>query len=60
VVKVREGVRFQTGTALTAHSVRCAFDQVQKWKVPRPPGTYVTFTGYAATLELAETELTEG
>ena len=30
VVKVREGVRFQDGTTLTAHSIRRAFDEVQK------------------------------
>lgn len=43
VVKVREGVRFQDGTTLTAHSVRRAFDEVQKWKAPHPPGTYLNF-----------------
>jgi ABC-type transport system substrate-binding protein len=43
VVKIREGVRFQDGTTLTAHSVRRAFDEVQKWKAPHPPGTYLNF-----------------
>jgi hypothetical protein len=43
VVEVREGVRFQDGTTLTAHSVRRAFDEVQKWKAPHPPGTYLNF-----------------
>lgn len=43
VVQVRKGVRFQDGTALTAHSVRRAFDEVQKWKAPHPPGTYLNF-----------------
>jgi peptide/nickel transport system substrate-binding protein len=127
VVKVREGVSFQDGTTLTAHSVTRAFDEVQKWKAPHPPAVihreyfhtlgafragppvpefeelmarsvvetdaqkltdlgkqidrlvyddalsvflccpmalvavnrYVKFTGHAATLELAETEVTE-
>ena len=43
VVKVREGIRFQDGTTLTAHSIRRAFDEVQKWKAPHPPGTYLNF-----------------
>ena len=43
VVKVREGIRFQDGTTLTAHSVRRAFEEVQKWKAPHPPGTYLNF-----------------
>ncbi len=43
VVKVREGVRFQDGEALTARSVERAFEEVQKWKAPHPPGTYLNF-----------------
>jgi ABC-type transport system substrate-binding protein len=43
VVKVREGIRFQDGTTLTAHSVSRAFEEVQKWKAPHPPGTYLNF-----------------
>lgn len=43
VVNVRRGVRFQDGTTLDAHSVRRAFDEVQKWKAPHPPGTSLNF-----------------
>lgn len=43
VVKVRQGVRFQDGEALTAHSIRRAFEEVQKWHAPHPPGTYLNF-----------------
>lgn len=43
VVKVRRGIRFQDGEPLTAHSIRRAFDEVQKWKAPHPPGTYLNF-----------------
>ncbi len=43
VVKVREGVRFQDGEPLTARSIERAFDEVQKWKAPHPPGTYLNF-----------------
>lgn len=43
VVQVRQGIRFQDGEPLTAHSIRRAFDEVQKWKAPHPPGTYLNF-----------------
>lgn len=43
VVKVRQGIRFQDGETLTAHSIKRAFDEVQKWKAPHPPGTYLNF-----------------
>ncbi|AHY47176.1 Bacterial extracellular solute-binding protein, family 5 Middle [Rubrobacter radiotolerans] len=43
VVNVRRGIRFQDGTDLTAHSIKRAFDEVQKWKAPHPPGTYLNF-----------------
>ncbi len=43
VVKVREGVRFQDGTTLTSASIKRAFDEVQKWVAPHPPGTYLNF-----------------
>ncbi len=42
-VKVRQGVRFQDGEALTSHSIKRAFDEAQRWKAPHPPGTYLNF-----------------
>ena len=43
VVKVCEGIRFQDGETLTAHSVKRAFDEAQKWRAPHPPRTYLNF-----------------
>jgi ABC-type transport system substrate-binding protein len=42
-VKVREGARFQDGEPCTAHSIKQNFDEVQRWAVPHPPGTYMNF-----------------
>lgn len=42
-VDVREGLRFQDGEELTARHVKRAFDEVQRWKAPHPPGTYLNF-----------------
>ncbi len=42
-IDVREGVEFQDGEPLTAQSVKRAFDEVQRWQVPHPPGTYLNF-----------------
>ncbi len=42
-VDVRRGVRFQDGENLTANSVKRAFDEVQRWKAPHPPGTSLNF-----------------
>jgi ABC-type transport system substrate-binding protein len=36
-------VCFQDGEYLTAHHVKRAFDEVQSWKTPHPPGTYLNF-----------------
>jgi ABC-type transport system substrate-binding protein len=38
-VDVREGNVFPDGEELTAETVRRAFDEVQKWTSPHPPGT---------------------
>ena len=38
-IKVRQGIRFQDGEECTAHSVKRAFDEMQRWKAPHPPGT---------------------
>lgn len=43
VVDVRKDVRFQNGQPMTAHSIKRSFDEVQKWKAPHPPGTYLNF-----------------
>ncbi len=42
-VDVRRGIRYQDGEDLTAHNVKRAFDEVQRWKVPHPPGTSLNF-----------------
>ncbi len=42
-LNVRRGVRFQDGEPLTAASIKRAFDEVQRWKAPHPPGTYLNF-----------------
>jgi ABC-type transport system substrate-binding protein len=42
-VQLREGVRYQDGEELTADSFRRAFEEVQRWKAPHPPGTYLNF-----------------
>lgn len=42
-ISVREGIRYQDGEALTAENVKRAFDEVQRWKAPHPPGTYLNF-----------------
>ncbi len=40
---VREGVRFQDGEPLTAHHVKQNFEEMQRWAVPHPPGTWLNF-----------------
>src|ERR687887_2270610 len=40
---LREGVRFQDGEPLTAHSVKRNFDEMQRWAAPHPPGTWLNF-----------------
>ncbi len=42
-VDVREDVRFQDGTPLSAHDLKKSFDELQRWKAPHPPGTYLNF-----------------
>src|SRR6266540_1967913 len=42
-VRLRKGVRYQDGEGLSAESFRRAFDEVQRWKAPHPPGTYLNF-----------------
>ena len=52
-VRMRRGVRFQDGEACTAHSFKRAFDEVQRWKAPHPPGTSLNFHP-ATRLELLD------
>src|SRR5438105_2695747 len=42
-VHMRRGVRFQDGELCTAHSFKRAFDEVQRWPAPHPPGTSLNF-----------------
>ena len=42
-IDVRTGIRYQDGTELTVEHVRRAFEEVQRWKAPHPPGTYLNF-----------------
>ncbi|MDQ3638088.1 MAG: ABC transporter substrate-binding protein [Actinomycetota bacterium] len=42
-VDVRRGVRFQDGEELDARHFKRAFDEVQRWKAPHPPGTSLNF-----------------
>ena len=42
-VRMRRDVRFQDGEECTAHSFKRAFEEVQRWKAPHPPGTSLNF-----------------
>ena len=42
-VHMRRGVRFQDGEGCTARSFQRAFEEVQKWRAPHPPGTSLNF-----------------
>jgi ABC-type transport system substrate-binding protein len=42
-VDIRQGVRFQDGEALTAEHFLRSFVEVQRWKAPHPPGTYLNW-----------------
>ena len=42
-VRMRRGVRFQDGEECNANSFRRAFDEVQRWRAPHPPGTSLNF-----------------
>ncbi len=39
-VDVRPGNRFRDGEAITAGSVKTAFDEMMRWEAPHPPGTH--------------------
>lgn len=42
-IDVRRGLRYQDGEPLDARHVKRAFDEVQRWKAPHPPGTGLNF-----------------
>jgi len=41
--KLRQGVTFQDGEPFNARVFRRSFDEVQRWKVPHPPGAFLNF-----------------
>ncbi len=41
--KLRRNVTFQDGEKFTAAVFRRSFDEVQRWKVPHPPGAFLNF-----------------
>lgn len=43
VLKLRKGVTFQDGQAFDAKSFKQAFDKVQSWKNPHPPGSFLNY-----------------
>ena len=42
-LRLRAGVRFQDGQPFTAHDIKLNFDEMQRWLVPHPPGTWLNF-----------------
>lgn len=40
---VRKGNLFQNGEPCTAHHIKLAFDEMQRWEAPHPPGTWLNF-----------------
>ena len=42
-LKLRKNVSFQDGTPFTAASFKQAFDKVQDWKAPHPPGAFLNY-----------------
>jgi hypothetical protein len=42
-VAIRECIRFQGDEECTAHSFKRAFIEMQRWKTPHPPETYLKF-----------------
>jgi len=41
--RLRRGVTFQDGEPFTAKNVKRSFDEVQRWKNPHPPGSFLNF-----------------
>lgn len=42
-VRIRTDVVYQDGERFTPDNLKRAFDEVQRWKAPHPPGTYLNF-----------------
>lgn len=42
-IDVRRDVVYQNGEPLTARHIELAFDEMQKWEAPHPPGTWLNF-----------------
>ncbi|GAC1444596.1 MAG: hypothetical protein NVS2B8_20190 [Vulcanimicrobiaceae bacterium] len=42
-IDVRSDVQFQNGEPLTAQHIKRAFDEMQRWEAPHPPGTWLNF-----------------
>ena len=38
-IDVRRDIRFQDGEECTAHNVKRAFEEMQRWRAPHPPGS---------------------
>jgi ABC-type transport system substrate-binding protein len=38
-ISVRRGIRFQDGEECNAYSVKRAFEEMQRWRAPHPPGS---------------------
>ena len=42
-LKVRKDAKYQDGTPFTAKNIKTAFDKVNDWKAPHPPGKFLNF-----------------
>ena len=42
-IYLRQGVRFQDGEPLTAKHFEQSFVELQRWRAPHPPGTYLNW-----------------
>lgn len=52
-IDVRRGIRFQDGEECTAHNFKRAFDEMQRWKAPHPPGSNLNIH-QDATIEILD------
>ena len=42
-LKLRKDVKYQDGTPFTAKNMKTAFDKVNEWKSPHPPGKFLNY-----------------
>lgn len=42
-LKLRKGVKYQDGTPFTAKNLKTAFDKVNDWSAPHPPGKFLNW-----------------